>query len=1098
MKSYKLLNNALGWLTFLIALFTYGMTVEPTASFWDCGEFIATAYKLQIGHPPGAPLFMIIGRVATLFAMGDTTKVAYMMNLLSALASAGSILFLFWTITHLARKIFKAEEGNFSTGSLIAIFGSGLVGALAYTFSDTFWFSAVEGEVYALSSFFTAIVFWAMLKWEEVADEPYADRYIVLIAYLMGLSIGIHLLNLLAIPALAFIYYFRRFKVSRGGVILTALAGMLLLGFVQFAFIPKVVGTAANFELLFTNTLGMGFGTGAIAYILALIVLVVLSIRFTMQEKEIHTVVSVGLLLFLVSGFLMGGIMTGIVYYMVRIRKNAFRMVHTLTMCITVMLIGYSSYGMIIIRSSADTPMDENNPENVFTLLSYLNREQYGTRPLVYGQYFNAPLHPDKSKRYKPGNTVYAPDKKTGKYIVVATPKDTEEPVYDPAYCTIFPRMWSSQSQHVRGYKSWANIKGDPKKKPSFGQNLSFFFKYQLGFMYFRYFAWNFIGRMNDIQGQGKPSYEGGWKSGIGFVDNDRLGNQETMPASLADNRANNSFYFLPLILGLIGLGFQLSRAKQDFSVVTLFFVLTGIAIIVFLNQYTNEPRERDYGFAGSFYAFSIWIGLGVAAIYEGLKKLIDKQVSGAMGISVGAAKTEGSFSQTAIQKNTNDPKLIGIAALVTMVCLVAVPGIMAKEGWDDHDRSHRYTARDYAINYLQSCKKNAILFTNGDNDTFPLWYVQEVEGIRTDVRVVNLSLLNTDWYIDQIKRKAYDSDPVPLSLTQEKYRQGKRDQVLIMEEEVKGFNNIKEMMAFVASDDQQNKYPYGDRYFDYFPSNKFSIPVDSAKVIANGTVPAELAGSIAKSVDFTIDRNYVLKAELMILDLLATNNWERPIYFAITVGDDSYLGLQDYFQLEGLAYRLIPVKSPNMGRGDDFGRVNTQLMYDNMMNKFKWGGVDKRDLYMDENNIRMTMNLRSNFERLAMNLIREGKNDMAIKAVDKCFAMLPPNNVPYNFFAIQLSEAYYRAGEFTKPDKIMADYAAILQKELDWYFAQKPPVYKDYDGEVQRTMSLLKYLMEVARRNKRDELIKKLEPKFKELEFRFASATGEVVSQGR
>ena len=1063
MKSYKLLNNALGWLTFLIALITYGMTVEPTASFWDCGEFIATAYKLQIGHPPGAPLFMIIGRVATLFAMGDTTKVAYMMNLLSALASAGSILFLFWTITHLARKIFKAEEGNFSTGSLIAIFGSGMVGALAYTFSDTFWFSAVEGEVYALSSFFTAIVFWAMLKWEEVADQPYADRYIVLIAYLMGLSIGIHLLNLLAIPALAFIYYFRRFKVSRGGVILTALAGMLLLGFVQFAFIPKVVGTAAQFELLFTNTLGMGFGMGAIAYIIALIVLIFLSIRFTMQEKELHTVISVGLLLFLVSGLVMGLIMGGLVYYMVMIRKNAFRMVHTLTMCITVMLIGYSSYGMIIIRSSADTPMDENNPENVFTLLSYLNREQYGTRPLVYGQYYNAPLHPDKSKRYKPGNTVYAPDKKTGKYIVVATPKDTEEPVYDPAYCTVFPRMWSSQSQHVRGYKSWANIKGDPKKKPSFGQNISFFLKYQLGFMYFRYFAWNFIGRTNDIQGQGKPSLEGGWKSGIGFFDNNRLGDQATMPASLAGNKANNSFYFLPLILGLIGLGFQLSRAKHDFSVVSLFFVLTGIAIIVFLNQYTNEPRERDYGFAGSFYAFSIWIGLGVAALYETLKKYAPATI---------------------------------VSAAVTAISIVAVPGIMAREGWDDHDRSNRYTARDYAINYLQSCKKNAILFTNGDNDTFPLWYVQEVEGIRTDVRVVNLSLLNTDWYIDQIKRKAYDSDPVPLSLTQEKYRQGKRDQVLIMDE-VKGYTNIKEMMAFVTSDDQSKKSPYGDRYFDYFPSNKFSIPVDSAKVIANGTVPVELAGSIAKSVDFTIDRNYVLKAELMILDLLATNNWERPIYFAITVGDDSYLGLQDYFQLEGLAYRLIPVKSPSMGRGEDMGRVNTTLMYDNMMNKFKWGGVDKAELYMDENNIRMTMNLRSNFERLAMNLIREGKKDMAIKAVDKCFAMMPTNNVPYNFFAIQLSEAYYRAGEIAKPDKIMSDYAVLLQNELSWYFAQNRQVYKDYDGEVQRNMSLLKYLMDVARRNQRNDLLKKIDPKFKELEFKFMSATGEVVSPG-
>jgi hypothetical protein len=1065
MKSYKLINNTLGWLAFAIAMLTYGLTVEPTASFWDCGEFIATAYKLQIGHPPGAPLFMIIGRVATLFAFGDTSKVAYMMNLLSAAASAGAILFLFWTITHLAKKIFAGKDGELSTGNMIAIFGSGIVGALAYTFSDTFWFSAVEGEVYALSSFFTAIVFWAMLKWEEVADQPYADRYIILIAYLMGLSIGIHLLNLLTIPALAYIYYFRRFKPSRFGLVLTGLIGMLLLGFVQFAFIPKTVGTAATFELLFTNSLGMGFGTGAIFYIVTLIALIFLSFRFITREQEIPTVIALGLLLFMVSGILMGIIMTGILAYLVLVRKNSFRMAHTLTACITVMLIAYSSYGMIIIRSSADTPMDENNPENVFTLQSYLNREQYGTRPLVYGQYFNAPLHPDKDKRYKPGNTVYAPDYKSGKYIVVATSKDTEEPVYDPKFCTIFPRMWSSQASHVRGYKSWTDIKGDPKKAPSFAQNLSFFFKYQLGFMYFRYFAWNFIGRTNDVQGQGKPASEGGWKSGLSFIDDDRLGTQDNLPPVMANNKANNSFYFLPLILGLLGLVFQLSRSKKDFTVVMLFFIFTGIAIIIFLNQYTNEPRERDYGFAGSFYGFAIWIGLGVAAIYDFLKKFAPAPI---------------------------------VAGLSTVACLIAVPGIMAKGGWDDHNRSDRYTARDYAINYLQSCQKNAILFTNGDNDTFPLWYAQEVEGVRTDIRVVNLSLLNTDWYIDQIKRKAYDSDAVPLSLTQEKYRQGKREQILIVDQGLPGHQNIRQMMDFIASDDEKNKFAYSERLFDYFPSNKFSIPVDSAKVVNNGTVPKELAGSVVPRIDFTIDRNYILKAELMILDLLATNNWERPVYYAITVGDDSYLGLQDYFQLEGLAYRIVPVKSQPIARGDDYGRVNTALMYDNMMNKFKWGGVDKKEIYMDENNLRMTMNLRSNFGRLASNLIMEGKKEQAVKVLDRCFEVLPENNVPYTFFVIQLADAYYKAGENVKGDKVMTKYASDLETELKYYFDQKPHIYKDYDSEVQRSMSILKYLLDTLRRNQRTDMINKLEPTFRSLEGRFMGASGESISQGQ
>ena len=825
MKQYKKLNNVFGWLAFAIAMFTYGSTIEPTASFWDCGEFIATAYKLQIGHHPGAPFFMILGRVATLFAFGDTEQVAMMMNMLSALMSALSILFLFWTITHLAKKIFVKGNEEISTGNLIAILGSGLVGSLAYTFSDTFWFSAVEGEVYATSSFFTAIVFWAMLKWEEVADQPHADRYIILIAYLMGISIGIHLLNLLAIPAIAYIYYFKKFKPTKKGILATGVIGMLILGLVQFAFIPKVVGIAAKFEVLFTNSMGLPFGSGAIVYILILITALIASLIYSGKQNKHFTFGALAILLLLTLG-LPGIVAVGILAYFIYGTQPNYVLANTLTLCITVMLIGYGSYGMILIRSAADTPMDENNPENVFTLLSYLNREQYGTRPLVYGQYFNAKLHPDPEQRYIPGNTVYSPNKETGKYEVVATPKDTETPNYDPDFCTVFPRMWSSQSHHIKGYKTWAGIK-NTEKKPSFGQNLTFFFKYQLGFMYFRYFAWNFIGRQNDVQGHGSIS-DGNWKSGIEFIDSQMLGTQSNLPPSMAGNKANNSFYFLPFILGIIGMVYHYNKTKRDFAAVMLFFFFTGIAIILFLNQYTMEPRERDYGFAGSFYAFTIWIGLGVAALYDGLKKFAPAQI---------------------------------VAAAVTVICAVAVPGLMAKGGWDDHNRSDRYTARDYASNYLQTCAPNAILFTNGDNDTFPLWYAQEVEGIRTDIRVVNLSLLNTDWYIDQIKRKAYDSDAVPLSFTQDKYRQGKRDQIIIYDEKnLTGYQNIREMVDFVASDDPRNKLKYSNREFEYFPSGKFSIPVDSAKVVNNGTVPKELANRISKSVDFEISRSYILK----------------------------------------------------------------------------------------------------------------------------------------------------------------------------------------------------------------------------------------------
>jgi hypothetical protein len=561
------------------------------------------------------------------------------------------------------------------------------------------------------------------------------------------------------------------------------------------------------------------------------------------------------------------------------------------------------------------------------------------------------------------------------------------------------------------------------------------------------------------------------------------------------------------MILGLIGLVFQLLRNKREFFVTMLFFFFTGIAIIIFLNQYTNEPRERDYGFAGSFYAYSIWIGMGVAAIYSGLKKILDKQgleslssiqsnvVSGNNSINKSSSENSSEGS-TANKENkeliikSENPKFIVLSLFSTIVCLIAVPGIMAREGWDDHDRSNRYTARDYASNYLNSCAKNAIVFTNGDNDTFPLWYAQEVEGIRTDIRVVNLSLLNTDWYIDQIKRKAYDSDAVPLSFTQDKYRQGKREQILIYEQKgLEGYQNIREMIDFVASDDPNNKFDYGDRKFDYFPSKKFRIPVDSAKVVANGTVPKGMENQILPYIDFEIDRNYILKAELMILDLLATNNWERPVYFAVTVGDDSYIGLQDYFQLEGLAYRLVPIKTTS--RGQDFGRIDTDIMYNNMMNKFAWGGIDKKEVYMDENNNRMTMNLRSNFDRLASALIQEGKKDSAIKVVDRAFEVLPENNVPYNFFVVQLAEDYYQAGSTAKADKIMNRYAEIVEQELTYYFNQKPKIYKQFDSEVQRNMSIFKFISDVAKRNKRDVLVKNLDARFRNMEGRYMSSGG-------
>ncbi len=1017
MKNYQYLNNLTGWIVFIIASAVYLLTIEPTTSFWDCGEFIASSYKMQVGHPPGAPFFMMLGRIFSLFAGDDVTKVAMMVNIMSALCSSFTILFLFWTITGFAKKA-ALYEGEMTTSKIIAVLGSGVVGALAYTFSDSFWFSAVEGEVYAMSSFFTAAVVWAMVKWESVADKPHADRWLILIAYMMGLSVGVHLLNLLCIPALAFVYYFKKYEFSWKGFILTIIAGMGLLVFIQYGIIPGVVKIAAKFEMLFVNSFGMSFNSGLLVYGIVIVALVTFGLYFTAQK--------------------------------------GMRLANTALLCLTVILIGYSSYAMIVIRSSAKPPMNENEPSNVYSLLAYLNREQYGDRPLAYGQYYNTPLAIDYDKqqyKYEDGTPVYYQGKdKTGKdKYLIADDRKSSIPVYDPKYCTIFPRMYSSEGHHKSAYKNWADIKGRKIKTgrpdikevelPTFGENLTFFIKYQLGHMYFRYFMWNFAGRQNNIQGHGS-ALEGNWITGIPFLDEGLVGSQDNLPEYMAENKAMNRFYLLPLILGILGLVWQFSKDQKDFFVVFLLFFFTGIAIVVYLNQYPYQPRERDYAYAASFYAFSIWIGFGVYSVFD--------------------------FIATKLPQNIS----AGIAAAL---CLIAGPVVMAKDGWNDHSRAGRYSARDFAMNYLNSCEPNAILFTNGDNDTFPLWYAQDVEGIRTDVRVVNLSLLNTDWYINQMKMKAYESEPLPISFTQDQYRQGTRDYLPIDEVTDKAVD-IREVMKIVASDAPGAKKEYGDHAINFIPTKRLFIPVDSAAVVSSGFVPKDAAGKVVKQMEWELDKRYILKNDMIVLDILANNNWKRPVYFAVTVGSDNYLGLSDYFQLEGMTYKIVPIKTVN--ENGSLGRVNTAMMYNNVMTKFKWGGMKDPALYMDPETVRLTTGLRLNMARLASSLVEENKKDSAVKVLDLCLQEMPDETIPYNFLMIAVAEAYYKAEATDKANGILLRLADIYEHELNYYYSLEPRFIKLVEDDIDQASSVLQRSLSLAMVYDQKEVADKIEQK--------------------
>ena len=1004
-KSYKFYNNILGWVIFAIAAYTYLSTIEPTASFWDCGEFLATSYKLEIGHPPGAPFFMLIARFFSLFA-STPQQVPIMVNSMSALASALTILFLFWTITYFARKIIVKRNEELTTGNLVAIFASGVVGALAYTFSDSFWFSAVEAEVYGSSSLFTALVFWAILKWERVSDKPYANRWLILIAYLIGLSIGVHLLSLLVVVPIVFVYYFKKYKPTRKGIIITSIVALFILGFTMWGIIPGVVVVASWFELIFVNGFGLPFNSGVFFYLALLTGLIIWGLRYTFKKQKVFW--------------------------------------HTVILLFTVLIIGYSTFIVIVIRANAKPPLDENNPNNVFSLLAYLNREQYGSRPLFYGQCYNAPLI-----KYKKGEPHY--EEENGKYKVIG---HSDVPVYDDRFTSIFPRMWSPQASHIREYKKWGNIEGTPIQvsdgnggmktvyKPTFGENLTYFFKYQIGYMYLRYFMWNFSGRQNDIQGHGSI-LRGNWISGIPFIDEPRLGPQDNLPRSLKDNKARNVYFMLPLILGLLGLYFHYRNHAPDFWVVMLFFIMTGLAIVVYLNQYPLQPRERDYAYVGSFYAFSIWVGLGVLAIYKWLVKKKDSAI---------------------------------IAGTVGVVTLFAVPINMGAQNWNDHDRSHLYTVHDFAENYLQSCAPNSIIFTNGDNDTFPLWYDQEVEGIRTDVRVVNLSLFNTDWYIDQMKRKAYESNPIPNSFTHDQYAQGTRD-MLPYVALFKDRKYLKDVIDFMQTDDPRAKVQANDgEKISYLPTKKLAIPVNLKNCLDNGTVDIKDTARVPKVIPWDIKKNYILKGDLMIMDMISTNDWKRPIYFAITVGRDNYLNLENYFRLEGMTYRLTPINGGRTQQGQ-IGRVDSKIMYNNLMNKFKWGGIDDTTTYLNENNLRMTMNFRNNFSRLAAQLMIEGDTVKAQKVLDRCLKVMPDRTVPFDMFMYPMIGMYF---QLHNPQKAM--YIANIIKnraieDLNYYARLDMDKKKSLKDPIQRKVSILQGLYQVAQKNKQEKFTKALEP---------------------
>lgn len=998
-KNYNLINNLTGWAVFIVAAFTYLSTIEPTVPLWDCGEFTAGSYKLEVVHPPGAPFFLMFNHIFTMFAP-SLQWIPKITNGLSAIESAFCILFLFWTITLLGRKFWLKDVEKGSVSDITGLMGAGIIGALAYTFSDSFWFSAVESEVYAFSSFFIAIVFWLLLKWERRADEPYNLRWLVLIGYLMGLSIGVHLLSLLALPVIALVYYFRKTdKVTTKGIIYAGIIGLLMLGVVNVVVLRWLPLIASKVDLIFVNGFGLPFWSGVIFFLFLVMLALAYGVYYTMKKGR--------------------------------------PLMNAIYITLMMIVVGFCSYTMVPIRSLDNPPIDYSNPDDIFNLMSYLNREQYGDRPLVYGPPFTAEVIDSKE-----GAMQYTDNKETGRYVELGR---KQEPIYDKSQNTIFPRMGDNRSDRKQAYRNWSGMK-KTQKKPTFAQNLQFFFEYQVGTMYWRYFAWNFIGRQNDEQGNGRvvPSWfrSGNWLSGIDFLDEARLGTQKDPPFSQRTNKGHNTLFFLPFLLGLLGIYYHFKQNKRDFFVVFALFFITGMLLILYQNQPPFEPRERDYVLVGSFYVFTIWIGFGLLALIDFLKNKVKL------------------------------PALVATGAL-TVLCFIAVPARMANQEWDDHDRSERYTTRDFALNYLNSCDSNAVLFSNGDNDTYPLWYCQEVENLRSDVRVINLQLLMTDWYSDQLRRQANASTPIKYTITQEMIPEGTRDYLGYFENprmniDKNAYYDLKEIVSFMTSDNPDlMATTYSGTAVNYMPTKRFQLAVDSAKVVNNRTIRKPYANRISKYLQWDFKGSSIYKNSLMQLDMIATNNWDRPIYWAITSGDDTYLGLEDWFQQEGMTYRLVPVKKQADEKdGAEAGRVDPVIMYDNLMTKFKWGCLDNPNIYVDGVTRRHLNNYRNVFATLGKRLIALGEKKKTVALLDKCLAVLPENHIPHELNSIQLSQLYYLADAKDKGLNLNKKLSGLFIEELEYFVSLNSGFRKDAEEDIQRDVYGLQIIENMTRTN--------------------------------
>jgi len=993
LQEFKKYNNITGWILFAISALVYILTMESSASFWDCGEFIAASYKMQVVHPPGAPVFIMIGRIFSLLSFGNVEMVSVMMNLMSALCSAFAMLFLFWSITHLARRAFIKGKEELTTNNVIAILGSGFIGALAGTFCDSIWFSAAEAEVYSMSLFFTALVVWLMLKWDEHADEPYADRWLVLIFFLMGVSIGVHWLNLLTIPAMGYIYYFRRYKPNFLGIVLTAIISFAILGFIMKVVITGLAGMANGIELTFVNSFGMPFNSGVIFFVVLLIAALAAAMYF--------------------------------------FRKANLPLLFNITLAFVMMLIGFSPLVTTVIRANADTPINMNDPKDMPSLMSFLNREQYGERPLLTGPYYHTKVVDIDTYGHiwKKMDDDY---KKVGKKFRY---------VYDDKTTTFFPRMHSSEESHIPRYEKWVDLR--PGQKPSYGDNLEFFWKYQLGWMYWRYFNWNFVGRQNDIQGFGGPT-DGNWISGLSFIDNARLGPQGNLPDYKKNNPARNKFFFIPLLLGLLGFVFHFKNDRQRAFAILALFVSTGILLIVYGNSPPVEPRERDYIFAGSFWAFCMWIGLGVMGLYE-----IISNVSGKSSKRVGAIAA------------------IAVASLA--------PILMGWQGWDDHNRGGRTVARDMAKNYLESCEPNAILFTQGDNDTYPLWYAQEVENIRPDIRIVNLSLLGVDWYINQLRKRHNEADPVKFTASPEKYMGDKRNFLTYSENPniapKDRYIDLYEIVNFMNSDNKNNqRKTVSNEYRNYFPTKNFSITVDKNAIFKNKVVSPVDVPNVVDQMQWKMKRGTLMKNDIQMLDIIATNaknGWEKPVYFAVSINPSSFLGLEKYFQLEGFTYRLVPIKTDP--KNPYTGRIRTDAMYDNLMNDFTFGGLEKPGTATDETIRRMASNLRSNYARLATKLVKEGKNKEAIELLDKGLKGLPNENVPYDFFTIFAAEAFYDAGSPNKAVEVSRAISENLLQDMEYVKSLPSGIQRSFKKSYDMADLGMSQLLQLASQNQKN-----------------------------